>query len=354
MAGRRHAVSVVLRLNPLMGGARSHAVSLLLALCGFRAAGAASDSLPHYHTGRLTPYKIEAPNLLLSAADERALQAGKPVMQALVADDGETRRMVMVQDIPAPSSVVLGCAQRRSTPPGAHRRRARRSRAPRPPTVCPPCSRSRIVDFNKYSQMVSGVDRCVTYASCEGDGLQTTKSTYEISALHLRLKYYMEHTYSPEARCMTFRLDYDKRSDIDDSVGYWYVDPTGRASCRVFYSCECKLRGWVPPPVYNILTKEALKKATVWVSAESVKEWRSSRAAGGHEALVHFLDDVRTSFDQNFGHLQLPRPLRPRRAGDWIERRRREAVRFVSGARPPSGAPARVDFAGNPPEPASD
>jgi len=29
-------------------------------------------------------------------------------MQALVAEDGLTRRLIMVQDIPVPSSVVLG------------------------------------------------------------------------------------------------------------------------------------------------------------------------------------------------------------------------------------------------------
>jgi len=25
-----------------------------------------------------------------------------------------------------------------------------------------------------------------------------------------------------------------------------------QASSRVYYSCECKLRGWVPSPVYNV------------------------------------------------------------------------------------------------------
>ena len=59
--------------------------------------------------------------------------------------------------------------------------------------------------------------------------------------------------------CMVFNLDYDRRSDLDDSVGYWFAQPTGPASCRVFYSCEVKLRGWVPGPVYNVLTKQALK-----------------------------------------------------------------------------------------------
>lgn len=78
--------------------------------------------------------------------------------------------------------------------------------------------------------------------------------------MHLKLQYYMTHYFDPKERCMTFHLDYSRRSDLDDSVGYWYVEPTGRTTSRVFYSCECKLRGWVPPPVYSLLTKEALTK----------------------------------------------------------------------------------------------
>ena len=95
---------------------------------------------------------------------------------------------------------------------------------------------------------------------------------------------------------MVFHLDYDKRSDLDDTVGYWYVEPTGRASCRVFYSCECQLRGWVPPPVYNVLTKEALKKATTWVSVESVKEWKAQQARNQFGP-AQLIADVRASLE---------------------------------------------------------
>ena len=79
---------------------------------------AASDCQPHYHTGKLTPYLIGPPDLLLSSKDEDRLRSGRPVMQALVAEDGQTRRMIMVQDIPVPSPVVLGCVPARP-PPGA-------------------------------------------------------------------------------------------------------------------------------------------------------------------------------------------------------------------------------------------
>ena len=121
--------------------------------------------------------------------------------------------------------------------------------------------RRRIMDLDAYDRMVSGVDSCVTYASSDASGVRVVKSTYEISALHMRFKYFVEHVYDPKAHCMVFRLDYSRRSDLDDTVGYWFVDPRGRASCRVYYSCECKLRGWVPGPVYamsNVLWSNPL------------------------------------------------------------------------------------------------
>ena len=120
---------------------------------------AASESQHHYHTGKLTRYEIGPPSVLLSASDESRLRAGRPVMQAVVADDGVSRRMIMVQNIPAPSSVVLG----------------------------------RIMDLNKYDQMVSGVDSNVIYASTNAGSVQSVKSTYEISALNMKFKYFVEH-----------------------------------------------------------------------------------------------------------------------------------------------------------------
>lgn len=183
--------------------------AVLLASVALGAVRGASDSQPHYHAGKLTPYEIGPPAMTISGQDEARLRQGKPVMQAIAAEHGDSRRLIMVQDIHAPSNVVL----------------------------------DRIMDVNHYDRMVSGVDGCVTYAANEGEGgVRTVKSTYDIHALHLKMRYFVEHTYDPAARCMTFKLDYSKRSDLDDTVGYWYVEPTGRASCRVFYSCECQLR----------------------------------------------------------------------------------------------------------------
>jgi hypothetical protein len=70
---------------------------------------AAVEDQPHYHRGKLQPYEIGPPSLILSSADEDRLRAGSPVMQALEQADG-SRRMVMVQDVGAPTNIVLGYA----------------------------------------------------------------------------------------------------------------------------------------------------------------------------------------------------------------------------------------------------
>jgi len=273
---------------------------------------AASESQRHYHGGKLSRYEIGPPALLLSSSDETRLRTGRSVLQTVAADDGETQRLIMVQDIQAPAHVVLG----------------------------------RIMDVNKYAEMVSGCDRSVVYANGEQGGQQVVKSEYEIHALHMHFTYFVTHIYDPAQRCMVFHLDYDRRSDLDDTVGYWYVDPKGRSSCRVFYSCECKLRGWVPGPVYNMMTKEAVKKATTWVEREAMKELRASRQGGfrfNGQALGRLADGVREALAAQAAKLppppQLP-PLPPlpqmpwlphqpqRQAADWLAERRLTASRF--------------------------
>mmetsp|Transcript_36319 Transcript_36319/g.77440 ORF Transcript_36319/g.77440 Transcript_36319/m.77440 type:complete len:282 (-) Transcript_36319:94-939(-) len=271
--------------------------SLSLLLLGAQCIAAANEDEPHYHNGKLAQYDIGPPSVLLSTSDEAKLRTGKPIMQAVQTDIAGSRRMVMVQEIAAPSNIVMG----------------------------------RIMDLEKYDRMVDGVDSVVNYVSAQEGNRHIVKSTYDISVLHMKFKYFIKHTYDPQERCMVFHLDYDKRSDIDDSVGYWYVLPNGRANSRVYYSCECKLRGWVPGPVYTLMTKEAMRKATTWVSAESLKEWRTTRHQNPREQLSLLVNNVRESIDQ----LKLTPPQPPIFVNNWVNARKRAAVRFVSAGRPP-------------------
>ena len=119
---------------------------------------AASLDEPHFHRGKLAPYQLGKPNLLISSSDEQRLRQGESVMQAVASADG-SRRMVAVQDIDVPVHVVMG----------------------------------RITDLERYDKMVQGVDSCVNYVSNEDGGVHTYKSEYKIHAGGLKFTYYMTH-----------------------------------------------------------------------------------------------------------------------------------------------------------------
>ena len=52
-----------------------------------------------------------------------------------------------------------------------------------------------------------------------------------------------------EAAVVAFHLDYDRQSDLDDSVGYWYVQPTGARVPRLLLMRHCCAAG-CPPRVH--------------------------------------------------------------------------------------------------------
>jgi hypothetical protein len=78
---------------------------------------------------------------------------------------------------------------------------------------------------------------------------------------------------------MTWTLDYDKTSDMDDVAGHWHLEETKTGQTRVFYACDIKLKGIVPGPVLNIISKSALQQATAWVKKESEKNPTNTRVA---------------------------------------------------------------------------
>lgn len=212
---------------------------------------AADETMKHYHRGKLPKYELSAPSIMLSAGDEEVLNKGKALMQVIVQADGK-RRLLMVRDVATPAWVVM----------------------------------ERILDFPAYPRMVKGCDAMVPYHDKREGKKRIMRAAYEIHAGPMNFKYYMHHEVDEKQKCMTFHLDYDRQSDLDDSVGYWYVQPTGAEECRVYYACDTTLRGWVPSPVYSLLGKTALKQTTTWVNEEALKEWQKLSRKGGANKLL--------------------------------------------------------------------
>jgi hypothetical protein len=76
-------------------------------------------------------------------------------------------------------------------------------------------------------------DGCKVYKREErNDGTTEVRCEYKIHALHMKFTYYMLHYVDKDNGCVVWNLDYNRDSDLDDSVGYWCAGSSlGECTC---------------------------------------------------------------------------------------------------------------------------
>mmetsp|Transcript_16168 Transcript_16168/g.21402 ORF Transcript_16168/g.21402 Transcript_16168/m.21402 type:complete len:386 (-) Transcript_16168:197-1354(-) len=228
---------------------------------------AANENQPHHHNGILTPYKSQRPSIRLSGTQEQKLNIGQMVKMST--RSGDNGRGFVIQDINAPVEIVW----------------------------------DRILDFPNYSKMCPRVNECENYAYQKNfDGSINIKTSMKLSCLGIRAKYFIDHHFDPKQKCLTWTLDYDRQSDIEESVGFWHVDshpdPNKKNWTRVYYSIDLITPPWFPGPVKQILTNQALGQATSWVKKYSEHQYaESQRQLKLHDNFYQILNMVQINSD---------------------------------------------------------
>ena len=198
---------------------------------------AADPNAPHPHQGVLTPYPTPPTAPALDASELAKLAEGDSIRKQTRGEGGG--RGIAVQDIHASPEQIW----------------------------------SKILDYGNYPNMVDGVLECETYET----GTNDVKARFKIGAMGTRVEYYIDHEVHTDDNWMTWTLDYTRESDLDDSVGYWIVEPVADRPgyTRVYYSVAVQMRGWVPGFIESMIARKGLTQATEWVK-------RESEAAAGH------------------------------------------------------------------------
>lgn len=198
------------------------------------AAALAGDAiLPHEHTGVVTAYKGAPPAVSLSSAEIARLEAGEVVLKQQQVGSGG--RGIAVFDIAATPSKIW----------------------------------SKIVDYANYPKMVDKVEECGNY-KVSGSEIYTR---FLLGVMGFDVEYFIHHTYRPDLGYLTWTLDYSRRSDLDDSVGYWRVTSltTAPVRSRLEYSVDIRFKGYIPGFVQDMIAKKGLTDAATWVKRESEK-----------------------------------------------------------------------------------
>ena len=220
---------------------------------------AADPRHPHPHQGFLAKYERKAPseygltNALRGVSRERLQQ--KAVCRMLLLPSGY-KRCTAIREVEAPADLVF----------------------------------ARIIDLPAYPRMINGITRCDVYQrGFVSPRVRSVCAHYRVRELGVTLEAFMAHEFEVGRRCLTFSLDYSRRSDITDTVGYWYVERVDQNWSRLYYSIDSSMPAWLPPPLRDALLNVAAKRATGWVDAEvrrvMASRQRSSLAASSSRLL---------------------------------------------------------------------
>jgi hypothetical protein len=198
---------------------------------------AADPKVPHEHKGKLKAYPRPPKPLIVTDAEKAVLLTGKPVMRQAEGEAGGRGLAVFVVNAP------------------------------------PDVAWTTIQDFKSYPKWIPEVKICDVYKK-DGGKIDVH---FQISSFPVTIEYYIHHDYDLANRWGTWTLDYDRQSDLDDSVGFWRVTPVEGSpdQAQVEYSVDIALKGWVPGFIRSILVDNGLKQATQWVKVQSEKRFRA-------------------------------------------------------------------------------
>lgn len=215
-------------------------VLILGVLVAPSALGSAQTIPPHEHQGIIPAYQGAPPSIRLTAAEKDTLRRDQSVYRVEEVDGNV--HAVAIFPVNAP----------------------------------PACVWSLLLDFPVYTQGILDLLESELYRRDGHD--YYVKFRYRHWLLG-NYTYYVRHTYpGSSAGWGTWTLDYSRRSDLHDSVGFWRVEAVAgdAARSRVFYSAIVRHRGWSPWWLRRVFAEGALSETSEWVREQSEQRWNAA------------------------------------------------------------------------------
>ncbi len=188
------------------------------------------------HQNKLSPYSGEPPEVVLDEHELKSLAKGQAVFKKLNLEN--TKRGLAVFRVNADTQTIW----------------------------------SVIKDFKSYPQWIEYIDETEIYKQ-EAENIYVK---FVASGLLGDIVWYIVHNYPQditrnERDWGTWKLDYNNRSDINGSVGFWRVVPVvdDPKKSDVIYSVDLRLKGFFVSLFEASLITSGLKDATQWVKVQA-------------------------------------------------------------------------------------
>lgn len=130
-----------------------------------------------------------------------------------------------------------------------------------------------VLDFSNYKDKGPNMYESQIYRSRQLEGERQIISVRMKSGNPLmKFQYYLNHDYNPIENSLTWILDYTMKSDLDHSVGQWYIIPhpdNPTKWTRLYYSVQVAVKSRIGQLVFDFTSYQALTATTSWVKAYS-------------------------------------------------------------------------------------
>ena len=80
-----------------------------------------------------------------------------------------------------------------------------------------------LLDFDNYPNFVKCISKCTPHHEHRTLLGKVISARYQLSVGAFKVAFNCEHHHEPVKQCMVWSLDYTRKSDVFDSVGYWYA-----------------------------------------------------------------------------------------------------------------------------------
>ncbi len=193
---------------------------------------------PHGHNGILNPFTTAPDSVSISAKEQSNLDAGNVVLQTILDESTGVGRGVAVQYVEATETTVW----------------------------------STILNYPKYTDWVDNVVESSVYKTEKSGKTDIWHVELISSMMFVKFGVYTINYINKPENYMHWTLDYERKSDAHDLVGYWRVEQISDNPIitRVDYATQMSVKG-VPDFFADYLTKDALINGTKWVKREAEK-----------------------------------------------------------------------------------
>jgi len=127
---------------------------------------------------------------------------------------------------------------------------------------------NRLIDFDSYPKHIDDIDKVVVYYQDK----HTIKAHIFVDTFFISFSNYVVHNINKKKHIIKWHLDNDYKdmNYFKKMDGIWRLSKINQNKTMAYYSTDLEFKAYIPDFIKNILSKQGLYKATLWIRKKRI------------------------------------------------------------------------------------